>query len=168
MSRLWVTESNEWRIRPLNGELFHIPDANTSARSGAVVRRALSAPPGCGWHLLAPPSLAVLVNGEPVAFGVRVLRDRDEIRVLGAAPMFFSTEELVAVEPFTGLSESRCPRCTKAIEPLSPAVRCGVCSTWYHQADDRRCFTYGDDPICVVCGSDAVVGTEFSWSPEEL
>ena len=168
MAHLFITELNEWTTRALSGEVFQLPGATPSSPAGALVRRAVSATPDGGWHLLAPPSSSVHVNGEPAALGIRVLRDKDEIRLLGAAPMFFSTEQLVAVEPFAGLPEGRCPRCTKAIEPQSPAVRCGVCNTWYHQADARRCFTYGENPICVMCGSDAVLSGEFAWSPEEL
>jgi len=120
-----------------------------------------------GWHLLVPPFANVRVNGEPVLLGIRALRDRDEIRVPGAAPLFFSSEELMAIEPFAGSAEAKCPRCTKPIAPQSPAVRCRGCNTFYHQSEARPCFNYGGDhPICVICGADTVLSGEFSWTPE--
>lgn len=168
MPNLWIPQLTEWTTRPLSGDVFHLPGATPSAPTGAVLRRAAAGTPDSGWHLLTPPTLPARVNGEPAALGIRALRHGDEIRLPGAAPMFFSTEQLVGVEPFSGSTEARCGRCTKAIELNSPAVRCGGCQTAYHQSEARGCFAYGENPICVVCGADAVVSGEFTWVPEEL
>jgi hypothetical protein len=164
MAHLWIYENNQWNPRAATGATLPIPGADGQI----VIRRAEGGAPQDNWHLLAPPSRAPRVNGQAVALGIRALRDRDEICLPGRPPLFFSTEQLVAVEPFTGLPDGRCPRCTKIIPGESPAVRCSGCNTWYHAAADRNCYTYGENPICVVCGADAVVSGEFGWSPEEL
>ena len=164
MAHLWVSKMNEWKTRELSGDSFQLPAAGAGA--GALLRRAANGAPEGGWLLLASPGMPVLVNGAPVQLGIRALRDRDEIRPAGAAPMFFSTEQLMAIEPFTGLPEGKCPRCTRTIEPQSPAVRCAGCKTWYHSTEARSCFCYGEGPICVVCGADAVVSGDYAWTPE--
>jgi hypothetical protein len=167
MPNLWIPEQNEWTPRALSGDACQLPGPPPTP-SGAVLRRAGTGTPDSGWHLLAPPTLAVCVNGEPLALGIRALRHRDEIRVRGATPVFFSTEQLVAVEPFSGSPAGKCQRCSQTIAPGSPAIRCGSCNTWYHQTEARHCFSYGQNPICVVCGADATVSTEFNWVPEEI
>ena len=157
----------EWTTRALSGDVFPLPGATPATPTGAVLRRAAPGTPNSDWLLLTPPTLLVRVNGEPVALGIRALRDKDELRIPGGAPVFFSTEQLVAVEPFSGSPEGKCPRCTKPFASNSPAVRCGECNTWYHQIEGRQCYTYKENPICVVCGADAVVTSEFTWVPEE-
>ena len=160
---------NEWKTRELGAEPLALAALNTSPDApgaGAFLSRAPIAGQE-GWLLFTPAAQPVLVNGEPVFLGVRALYDRDELRLPGAAPMYFSTEHRVAIEPFTGLAEGRCPRCTRVIDLLSPAVRCASCKTWYHSTEARPCFSYGESPICVVCGADAVLSAEYSWSPEK-
>ena len=122
---------NEWKTRELGAQplvlaaLNTFPDAPDAPGAGAFLSRAPNAGQE-GWLLFTPAAQPVLVNGEPVFLGLRALRDRDELRLPGAAPMYFSTEHRVAIEPFTGLAEGRCPRCTKVIELLTPAVRCAT------------------------------------------
>jgi hypothetical protein len=172
MAHLWISEFDEWTPRPLGGQpgspLFPLPAGNLGPNAGVFLRRAAPTADTAksGWHLLVPPFTRVRVNGEPVSLGIRALRDRDEIRVPGAEPMFFSNEELMAIQPFAGSPEGKCPRCAKSISPLSPAVRCAGCHTWYHQTEARACFSYGPNPICVLCGADTVVSGEYSWIPE--
>ena len=166
MPHVWKLVENQWTPVALAGDAFALAGAQPASSSGAMLRRAGAE--DAGWALLTPPSVSARVNGEPVALGIRALCDRDEIQTPDEAPVFFSTEKLVAVEPYTGPAGGKCPRCTKEIEPGSPAVRCGSCGTWYHQSEARACFTYGENPICVSCASDAVVSGEFSWTPEEV
>lgn len=165
MAHLWIPENDEWTAHGLADGVLPLPATMPSLPSGVVLR---SAGPDADWYLLAMPPTTVRVNGQAPALGIRVLRDKDEIRVPGAPPMFFSSEKLVSVEPFTGEPGATCIRCTKVIEPQSPAVRCGSCQRWYHQNPERNCFTYGDGAICVECGAAAVVNDAFRWTPEEL
>ena len=73
------------------------------------------------WVLIAPP-FAMRVNGQPLALGIRVLRDKDEIIEREEnAPLFFSTERLAAVEPFSGDAPVVCARCRNEIAPGADA-----------------------------------------------
>ncbi|MEY2410116.1 MAG: Prokaryotic finger family 1 [Verrucomicrobiota bacterium] len=168
MAHLWISDLNEWKAQRLASDLFPLETGVPAESRGVMLRRSGTAPAIATWYLLAPPAVPVHVNGIHVALGICALRDKDEIRLAGAEPLFFSTEEMVEVEPFAGAAQSRCPRCTKILESRAPAVRCPGCGTWYHEETDRACFTYGENPICVACGADAVVGGGFAWSPEEL
>jgi len=134
MAHLWVNVGKEgWALAELGGDAFVLAaqanrpvrvrrpsdcvtanaEANGAAPSDQRAREAVLLRSGAGdrerWVLLAAPSKqAVAVNGLPLATGLRVLHDRDEIRVPGAPPMFFSTERLARVEPYAGPSYGRC------------------------------------------------------------
>ena len=166
MAHLWLPEKDQWLARALTGDGFALPGSPAPLPSGVVLRRAGAADDA--WYLLSPPAASVRVNGEAVPLGIRALRDKDEIRVAGAAPVFFSTEKLVAVEPYSGPAGATCLRCAGVIELQSPAAQCPNCRCWYHQSAERGCFTYGDAPICVQCGEEAAVNSEFRWMPEEV
>jgi hypothetical protein len=166
MAQLFKMIGIEWSIISLTEDALSIAGTDPFLPPGVVLRRAGTE--AAGWMLLAPPDVSPRVNGVPVQLGIRALRDRDEIQLPGLPPTFFSTEKLVSVEPYTGPVGGQCPRCTKAIDTGSAAVRCGACGTWYHQSEARACFTYGESPICVSCAHDAVVSGEFSWTPEEV
>jgi len=87
----------------------------------------------------------VAVNGVPLQARIRVLADRDEIRVAGLGRVFFSTEQLACVAPFTGAdTPTFCPRCKQAVTAGSPVVRCPTCERWYHQSEEYPCWTYTD------------------------
>lgn len=166
MAHLFNLVANQWAATALAGDAFDLPGANPSLPSGVVLRRA--GLDDAGWVLLAPPTGSARVNSELAVLGVRALRDRDEIQLPGQPPVFFSTEKLVAVEPYSGPVGGTCPRCTKPMAAASPAVRCASCGTWYHQNGRKDCFTYGENPICVSCTNDAVVSDGLTWVPEEL
>src|SRR2546425_13377127 len=55
--------------------------------------------------LMAGPESNVRVNGIPMAAGLRVVADRDEIRVAGVGPFSFSTESLARIEPHPGAAQ---------------------------------------------------------------
>jgi hypothetical protein len=124
-------------------------------------------PEGVTWAVMTKNPDAVLVGGRPLALGVAVLRDRDEIRVEGAGVLFFSTEVLARVEPMPRHDrELRCGRCKLEIATGSSAVCCPGCGVWHHQRDDRLCWTYGDR--CSACDRDTQLDAGFRWSPEDL
>jgi hypothetical protein len=119
------------------------------------------------WSLLIPAAVPALVNGAPSPLGLVVLADRDEIRVPGSGPVFFSTETLAAIVPLPAEAVSgRCPRCRQAIAAGTAAVKCPTCSLWYHQSDALPCFTYSDR--CAACARPTALDAGFSWSPEEV
>ncbi len=126
-------------------------------RSGGTTRER--------WMLVGSGS--VRINGTPLAAGIRVLRDRDEIRLNGGPPVYFSTERLARVEPFPGAERQVfCPRCKLPIETGAPAVLCPGCSTWFHQTTDLPCFTYAE--TCPLCDHQTTLDGEYRWTPEEL
>lgn len=165
MAHAWIQNKTGWTLQPLgNGSFRLVPEGATTE---ALLLRASARDADAAW-LLVTGARGARVNGAPVALGVRALRDRDEIQLPGAAPAFFSTEKLVAVEPYAGQAGGKCPRCTREIEPGTPSVRCGSCGSAYHQSEHKACFTYGENPICVVCACDAVINTDYSWVPEDV
>lgn len=175
MAHLWMSLEEQWRPVALTGDGYTFkraaPDglearpADAGASTAVVLWRA-----GEGaearWVLFVPPSAAARVNGYPISLGMRVLRDRDEIRLPGDAPVYFSTEELTSVETFPGSEAVMCPRCASPLDAGLPAVRCPSCGVWYHQSPERSCFTYAE--VCTTCGAETALNEEFRWSPEEL
>src|SRR5262249_56462223 len=110
------------------------------ARRGAFIpldRAYVAAPATILRGVILGPA-SVRVNGEPLAAGIRVLRERDEFCV-GTARHFFSTEALAAVTPAPeSATPPRCPRCTTTILADSPSVRCPQCTLLHHAA----CWSY--------------------------
>jgi hypothetical protein len=122
--------------------------------------------------LIAPQGLAVSVNGRPVRHGIRVLENRDAIRVAGFRPTYYSTERLPEVVAFPGTAVSYCARCKLAIEPGHAAVCCPGCGVWHHEqteadAESRQCWSYA--PRCSVCDQTTdLSGADERWTPERL
>jgi len=119
------------------------------------------------WIMLAGRRIAVRVNGQPLALGIRALRDKDEI-VAGGHRLFFSTEELARVTPFPGMERSVfCPRCKQKLEPGDPAVCCPLCRAWSHQSEILPCWQYA--PTCALCQQQSTaLDAEFNFNPANL
>jgi hypothetical protein len=120
------------------------------------------------WLVISATATGVALNGEPLHAGIRVLADRDELRITGLGRVFFSTEQLARVTPFPGADKSTfCPRCKQEIAPGSPAVRCpsSTCQRWYHQSDEYPCWTYTEK---CLCGHPTALDAGFQWTPNEL
>ncbi len=115
--------------------------------------------------VLVPLPLAseVFVNGCPVALGIRVLSDADEIRCGGVAT-FFSTESRAVVAPYRGDPDRKveCNRCKKPVEAGSPAVVCPACSVAHH----AECWSYSDR--CSCCPHPTALDAAPAWCPEEV
>ena len=123
--------------------------------------------PPDAWVLLCEADSRVHINGEPVSAGVVVLADRDELRIPGQSPRYFSTETTARVEPFPESPLGGCcPRCRQTIECGTPAVRCPSCGLWHHASGDLPCWTYA--PACAACAQDTSPDAGFRWTPEEL
>jgi hypothetical protein len=123
---------------------------------------------GEAWLAMSVTPAGVSLNGVPLHAGIRVLADRDEIRVAGYGRVFFSTELLACVTPFPGADKPTfCPRCKQEIAPGSPAVRCpsSPCQRWYHQSDEYGCWTYTDK---CLCGHPTPLDAGFQWTPNGL
>jgi hypothetical protein len=181
---LWVKLEKDlkpaWAIFPLDGG--DLIDLSTDTEASPVKRnrkRAMS-PKGVilgrtqavksreTWVLLNPQSIPTLVNGEPVLTGIRVLRNKDEIRIAGTGRRFYySTERLARVERFAGSEPAVfCPRCKREISEGSEAVRCPQCQIWHHQSEELDCWTYSSS--CSLCDQSTGLDTGYRWTPEAL
>ena len=158
MAYLWSDEGDGvWWPTTLDTRGHDLPPARIARRG---------APDADVWFVLGPP--AVRVNGAPLDLGIRVLADRDELRV-GSARAFFSTETLAAIEAFPGSERpTLCPRCKLEIVAGTPAVRCTKCRVWHHEsvADGLECWSYA--ATCAAdCDQPTALDTGLRWSPEE-
>lgn len=184
MAHVWTTDrdgkANGWSVFPLAADGYEITNAGKlvsrtnggqqhSKPNALLVRQASNDT----WILLIEPSAPVWVNGQAVTLGVRILRDRDEIRMgrLQPTTLFFSTERMAAVEPFPGADRPiHCPRCKTELAVGVPAVRCPnpQCGLWHHQAPESNlpCWTY--DTRCASCDQQTALDAGYRWTPEGL
>jgi hypothetical protein len=127
---------------------------------------------GDSWALICTPDAPLRVNGEPVALGIRVLRDRDEITMAGCSPMYVSTERLAAIEPFSGDAPAACPRCRMMIAPETDAVKCPACGIWHHEdaSNSLTCWSYHLAATCSHCPQPNTLADDaaYIWTPEDL
>lgn len=176
MAHLWIEdESEEWAVLALGVDTLDLrarPPRPAGTTAGdrcddsAVVLMSRASDEGAGWAVIAAPGTDVRVNGLPLAGGIRLLEDRDEIRVAGAS-MFFSTETLPRIEAYGGGAEPKfCPRCRQEVAPGAPAVRCPECGVWHHESEELPCWSYAE--TCALCPQPTDLETAgFRWSPEE-
>ena len=189
MAHLWVKarnlEEQVWALVPLNDDaegFLLAPEEAAPVR----IRRGENADSGLpalfhvketgmnGWVLITPASTALHVNGVPMATGVCVLRDKDEILCDSLGRRYFSIESRICVEPFPGGERAfMCPRCRLEIEKGCHAVRCPSCNVWLHQTEDAidtarnlPCWTYAER--CAVCNWPTDLNAGPRWTPEGL
>jgi hypothetical protein len=184
MSHIWFPQPRGgWTFLPLSGEAYELlvgspgrlaarRAARTSgegSRGGVRLLRSSRAD-GDIWALAASPECELSLNGLPVPAGLRVLRDRDEVRLAGGGRIFFSTERPAAIEsypePLDGTQEGSCPRCKDKIDPGSPAVRCPGCGVWHHQSEMLPCWTYAER--CFLCDQSTELDSGFRFVPEGI
>ena len=142
MPHVFVNVANEWLVAPLEQAVYAVAAGALplqavvpTAPPGDALAVLLRLPDGARWALLPAQAAAVVVNGRRLAAGLRLLRDRDEIRVQQTR-LFFSTERLAQVEPFPGLGRPVvCARCRVVLEAPTPAVRCPQCGSWCHSSE---------------------------------
>lgn len=172
MAHLWLRDDAEgWAVWPLEGEAFALeasPPQNLTrdelVPSAVLLRSGDGRAPR--WVLVAGAKSEVYLNGLRVSLGIRVIRDRDEIRVGDAGACFFSTETLARVAAFPGAERKTfCPRCRMDIEQGTLAVLCPNCRVWYHSSAEMPCWSYAAN---CVCGHPTDLNTGFQWMPEEL
>jgi len=120
------------------------------------------------WFVLATCAARLWVNGHQAPLGVRVLVDRDEIRLENGPRLYFSTERLAQVVPFPGADhEICCPRCGRLIVKGTPAVLCPNCAAWYHQKPPFSCWSYEAFMKCQLCGHSSEPEACFRWTPND-
>ena len=141
------------RVAALSGEVLLLPSAfNTQAAK---------------WMLFAPAGSSVRVNDAPLDNGIRILADRDAIRVASLPAMYFSTEQLARIELYSGDENVYCPRDKTLISEGDPAVCCPRCGVWHHELEDKGCWTYSG--TCALCDqSTDLDAARFRWTPEDL
>jgi hypothetical protein len=177
MAHLWVsTEANQWAVLPLGDDAFtlttsppqpvHLPTLDGEVLSRVVLMRTGGADP-LTWVLIAGAGSGVSVNGLALGTGMRVVSDRDEIRIPGVSNLYFSSEGLARVEPFCGSAQTMfCPRCKQEIESGATAVKCPACGVWHHQTEELNCWTYSE--VCALCAHATDLNAGFLWTPEDL
>jgi hypothetical protein len=166
MAHLWRFQNDQWHPVPLAGSVLGLSERGepfpVELTGDVPIRlRAVSE----GWVLLAAQAARIRVNGELMRLGCRVLGDRDEIVLGGAARIFFSTERLAHIEPFPGVDNAAvcCARCQQRIELATLAVRCPGCGAWVHEAGNLRCWTY--TPTCPLCPQPTAADAGYRWEP---
>ena len=174
MAHLWFRDEEDiWAAVPLVGRAVDIsaypPRALADGFRLGEDAQAAVIPGGAGdavfWALLVAGDRDVRVNGFAPVAGVRLLRDRDEIRAAPSRTLYFSTETLARVVEFVaGERTLFCGRCRQPMKTGQLAVCCPECSIWYHQSDEFPCWTY--TPACAICGHSTALNSQFSWTPE--
>ena len=123
MAVMWQeSPANTWEATPLKGGryglgaggLVDVSSAAGNRPQMAAVQLLRGTTGGRPWVLLSARDSAVRVNGLSLELGIRVLRSRDEIFLVGPRRrFFFSTEGLPRVERVPhDLGPASCPRCT--------------------------------------------------------
>ncbi len=176
MAHLWIWDSSQWTVMQLGNVPFRLSALRPSAAAPGTAppseAESLLVPrvdqqTSNSWVLVAGECSEVRVNGGLPTAGIRALRDRDEIRLPGAEPFYFSTECLAKVVPFAGSgSAAFCPRCKQALEPAHPSVKCPGCGIVYHESEDLPCWTYSE--TCALCPQPTDMEAGYRWSPEDL
>jgi hypothetical protein len=172
-----------WAVAPLGGGVVGLsgdPSRPVRNRGGSdkdgnqalLIHR--QAPRGGTWVLIAASRDGVCINGQPLATGMRVLQDKDTIRLRGGDWRFFSTECPARVAPFGATNAPvACPRCKQEIREGDSVVRCPGCGVAHHQAEEEGlpCWTgYPEQPFrsCALCDQQATLDGGFHWTPEDL
>ncbi len=121
------------------------------------------------WVVLAGRSIALRLNGISHDC-IRVLRDRDELR-LREADMRFSCEVPMRVVPMPDLGRAvPCARCGQSMEAGSPSVRC-ACGAYFHQqAEILPCYAFPTESgtaACPLCGRPTTLEAGgLRWVPD--
>lgn len=159
-----------WRVFPVRDGLYDLLGVLVEAGRGGTLHAWLLRGGDArreSWVLIGDESIRV--NGTALAGGIRALEHRDEIRVEGEQPIFFSTECPPKVEPFPGAERpARCPRCRLVLEVGQPAVRCTRCLVWSHETADLPCWSYAAAESCAACHEQPnTLENRLTWVPSE-
>lgn len=189
MAHLWVHGAEGWEAQELKGRRFNLAGLSLPHEREESYEESNDAVNGqrvtqCGpawliaaetggppvWALVAARKSNARVNGCPPVAGLRVLSDRDEIRIGAATQLYFSSESLATVVPFPASEHPehvvRCGRCHQPIALGDSAVRCPRCALWFHESAESPCWTYTAE-CNGFCGQPTALDAGFSWAPED-
>jgi hypothetical protein len=178
MANLWqLVDADKWAPTELHSAAVLGRESvdfggtiRVAARRGAVlVYPNSSNTRAATWMLLASADSAVRINGALLENGIRVLADRDAIRVANLSARYFSTERLACIEAYPETEPVFCPRCKMMISKGDSAVCCPQCNVFHHEqvSEGRGCWSYAE--TCALCDqSSALESARFRWTPEEL
>jgi Prokaryotic RING finger family 1 len=176
MAHIWTMEreTGEWAVHSLAGaEAFRLcdrgvePVGTAEAPAGPLLQRYRTAlHTHDQWALLLEPGTRIHANGEAVETGIRVLRNRDMVKLGNGLELVFSTEDLPAVVavPSERIG-TRCARCTRPFGADDRVVVCPRCATSHHAMEALPCWNAL--PGCAACGA-STSGDEYAWTPESL
>lgn len=133
------------------------------------------------WVVIDGALRRVKVNGSPLAVGLRVLTNRDEVTLMDqpGARLVFTDERPARVESISLSQGQRCARCQRGLAPTGAAptppasvlaVRCPSCGAMHHQDPASPCWTGMDDEpfaTCAVCDYPAQLHGGFRWTPPD-
>ena len=160
MAHLWEGDEDRWAVVPLGVDGFPLSGTSTE-----ILLLPTQSAVGLNWVLLAGGDTEVRINGLPLKSGIRVLADRDEIRIAGGETYYFSTETLATVQTFAGADRRLfCPRCKDEIAPGDASVKCPQCRLIHHQSEDRPCWTYAE--TCAACAQRSDLQHGYRWTPD--
>jgi hypothetical protein len=116
--------------------------------------------------LLAAPECRILINGQRIWGGLRILQHRDEIQVDGQR-IYYSAQRLPRVSRYQAGPGApvKCGVCRMPLRDGDAIVSCPGCSRSYHQSDGKPCWTYREQ--CVFCGHPTSLTGEAAWRPEQ-
>lgn len=165
MAVLWTQreQDDSWRPTELNGD--PAPLAGVSSAAGAVAT-VLPLVGSADRILITGRRASISINGNPLLLGIRVLRDRDAIRVGPSPCVYFSLETLPVVVPCPEARPVPCARCKTDIAPGFPAVRCPSCGAWHHQGGDLLCWSHVER--CAACQRLTLMDGQYHRTPEGL
>jgi hypothetical protein len=179
VAHLWIQDSKgEWVAMTLNGGVMTLTKddvypasigQNEKTVQGSVFIKSWQHVEEKIWLVMAGRGTRVWVNGRLLQTGIRVLQDRDDVRVHDQLSVFFSAEQLARVRPYTpGAASVFCPRCKQPLVDGTPSVQCPQCGVWEHQDDDHDlgCWMYSE--TCAVCDQPTDLHSGFRWTPERL
>lgn len=176
MGRIFINREGTWEAHPLGAEACLLLGPGGAHPVAGTDSEDAASPPWqarvCS-HQLAGSTTEVLllrsgvparINGQPVVGQLAVLRDRSLLSI-ASQHYFYSSESPAVVEIFQpGESRILCPRCNGEVTE-GEVVRCPGCRMYFHQSQERACFTYGE--TCSVCNTPTVLGEE-GWNPAML
>lgn len=179
MAHLWLNQSqDEWTVAPLEKNAYAIrtsadtalkvkPLRSKTARKKEDILLVRSQKHQARWAIIAKHPQRIHVNGRPLTNSLRVLRDRDELRISSNVQCFFSTECLPEITTYKG-DAVYCARCKQSVEEGDQCVICPVCATVHHQSKEKdlECWTYSE--LCSMCDQITASTGTFRWNPEDL
>jgi hypothetical protein len=179
MAHIWLKHNKEeWMAMALNNDVMTLTKdgvypvsivQDEKTEQGSVFIKSWQHAEEQIWLVMAGRGTRVWVNGRLLQTGIRFLKDRDDVRVHDQLSVFFSTEKLARVVPYTpGASSVFCPRCKQPFVDGTPSVQCPHCGVWHHQdeAQALECWLYSER--CAMCDQLTDLHAGFRWSPLEL